>query len=78
MIWFIRFIYNAATTIGLIVIGLGSVSVIVSWTFKLLMEKWLNAKFDERLADYKHEQQKELEDLKSCLTHGQNWWMRII
>ena len=61
----IQFIYNTAATVGLIVvIGLGSVSVIVSWAFKLLMEKWLNAKFDERLADYKHEQQKELDDLR--------------
>jgi hypothetical protein len=45
MDWFIQFVYNAAATIGLIVIGLGSVSVIVSWTFRLLMEKWLNSKW---------------------------------
>jgi hypothetical protein len=32
--------------------------------FRLTGEKWLQAKFDERLAAYKHEQQKELEGLK--------------
>jgi hypothetical protein len=34
------------------------------WLFKLFSEKWLTAKFDERLAAYKHEQQKELEQLR--------------
>ena len=34
------------------------------WLFKLFSEKWLTAKFDERLAAYKHEQQKELEALR--------------
>jgi hypothetical protein len=34
------------------------------YLFKFLSEKWLNAKFEERLAAYKHEQQKELERLK--------------
>jgi hypothetical protein len=32
--------------------------------FRLFSEKWLNSKFEERLAAYKHEQQKELEHLK--------------
>ena len=32
--------------------------------FRFLGEKWLSAKFEERLAAYKHEQQKELERLK--------------
>ncbi len=34
------------------------------WLFKLFSEKWLTAKFDERLAAYKHQQQKELEQLR--------------
>jgi hypothetical protein len=34
------------------------------WLFKLFSEKWLTAKFDERLAAYKHHQQKELEQLR--------------
>jgi hypothetical protein len=32
--------------------------------FKVLGEKWLNAKFEERLAQYKHAQQKEIEQLR--------------
>jgi hypothetical protein len=34
------------------------------WLFKLFSEKWLTAKFDERLAAYRHQQQKELEELR--------------
>lgn len=34
------------------------------WLFKLFSEKWLTAKFNERLEDYKHKQQRELEELK--------------
>src|ERR1700736_1981739 len=50
--------------IGALVAGGGILSIIVFGTFKLLGEKWLNSKFDERLAAYKHEQQKELEHLR--------------
>jgi hypothetical protein len=32
----------------------------------VLGEKWLNAKFEERLAEYKHAQQKEIEQLRSA------------
>jgi hypothetical protein len=60
----VYFLYHIAAAIGLFVMGIGSISVIVSWIFKFLTEKWLNAKFEERLADYKHAKQKELEDLK--------------
>jgi hypothetical protein len=45
-------------------IGVGGIGVISYWLFKLFSEKWLNAKFEERLASYKHEQQKELEQLR--------------
>jgi hypothetical protein len=34
------------------------------WLFKLFSEKWLTAKFNERLEDYKHKQQRELEELR--------------
>jgi hypothetical protein len=34
------------------------------WCFKLFSEKWLTAKFNERLEDYKHKQQRELEELR--------------
>jgi hypothetical protein len=46
---------------GVSISGLGA---IIYWLFKLLAEKWLNAKFEERLSAYKHAQQKELEHLK--------------
>lgn len=32
--------------------------------FRLFGEKWLTSKFDERLSDYKHAQQRELESLR--------------
>jgi hypothetical protein len=34
------------------------------FAMRMFSEKWLNAKFEESLAAYKHEQQKELEHLK--------------
>lgn len=50
--------------IGYLVVGVGAVGAFVWWLFRTFSEKWLNAKFEERLAAYKHEQQKELEHLK--------------
>jgi hypothetical protein len=47
--------------IGYIVFGAGAVGAVVWWLFRTFSEKWLNAKFEERLGAYKHEQQKELE-----------------
>jgi len=43
---------------------LGGVVGFAYWLFKLFSDKWLTAKFSERLADYKHAQQKELEDVR--------------
>jgi len=43
-------------------VGIGGATAFA--LFKLLAEKWLTAKFDERLAEYKHAQQKELEQLR--------------
>jgi hypothetical protein len=51
-------------TISALILGGGLLSLIPIGIFKLLGEKWLNAKFDERLAAYKHAQQKELERLR--------------
>lgn len=34
------------------------------WLFKQFSEKWLTAKFNERLQAYKHQQQKELDELR--------------
>lgn len=53
--------------IGYIVVGAGAIGTIVWWLFRTFSEKWLNAKFEERLAAYKHEQQKELEHLKFAI-----------
>lgn len=53
--------------IGYIVVGAGAVGTFAWWMFRTFSEKWLNAKFEERLAAYKHEQQKELEHLKFAI-----------
>jgi hypothetical protein len=53
--------------IGYIAVGSGIVGTFVWWLFRTFSEKWLNAKFEERLAAYKHEQQKELEHLKFAI-----------
>lgn len=42
----------------------GGLVAIAYGVFKSFGEKWLNAKFEERLAVYKHEQQRELEQLR--------------
>ena len=55
------------TFIGYIVVGSGIVGTPVWWLFRTFSEKWLSAKFAERLAAYKHEQQKELEHLKFAI-----------
>jgi hypothetical protein len=34
------------------------------WLFKLFSERWLTARFNERLEDYKHKQQREIEELR--------------
>lgn len=50
--------------LGAIVVAGGGLSLIVYGTFKLLAQKWLETKFSERLESYKHEQQKQLEQLR--------------
>lgn len=46
-------------------VGLGGGLVAISYAlFRFFGEKWINAKFEERLAAYKHAQQKELEELR--------------
>jgi hypothetical protein len=43
--------------------GAGGAAVVVG-LLKLFGEKWLNTKFEERLATFKHEHQKEIEQLR--------------
>jgi hypothetical protein len=50
--------------IGALVLAGGGLTAIAFLLFKTLGEKWLNAKFEERLAAYRHAQQRELEQLK--------------
>jgi hypothetical protein len=52
-----------AWILALLVAG-GGLAAVAFGLFKILGEKWLNAKFEERLAAYKHVQQQELERLK--------------
>jgi transposase len=50
--------------IGKVVVGGGVLTYIAYNIFKLLASKWLDEKFNQRLAAYKHEQQKEIEHLR--------------
>src|SRR5690348_15975375 len=50
--------------VGAIVIGVGGLSLIVYQAFKHLAARWLDARLDERLQALKHEQEKELEQLR--------------
>jgi hypothetical protein len=52
------------TAIGSVVVIGGGGAAVAFALFRFLGEKWLNAKFEERLASYKHAQQQELERLK--------------
>src|SRR5438270_8371291 len=42
----------------------GGIAALAYALLRFFGEKWLNAKFEERLAAYKHAQQKELEELR--------------
>lgn len=57
-------IWPILTTIGTLVVGGGVVTSLAYGLFKMFGEKWLNHKFDERLAAFRHEQDKELERVK--------------
>ena len=50
--------------IGAVIVAGGSLAVIAYGIFRYLGQKWLDAKFEERLAAHKHAQQRELEHLK--------------
>jgi hypothetical protein len=53
-----------STALGALVVAGGGIAAICYGILKFFGEKWLNAKFEERLAAYKHAQQQELERLK--------------
>ena len=50
--------------IGAITVPAGAIVAFAYWLFKLFSDKWLTAKFAERLENYKHSQQKELENVR--------------
>jgi hypothetical protein len=53
-----------AAAIGVIVVTGSVLTGLALWLFKLLGEKWISAKFAERLEAFKHDQQKEIEHLR--------------
>jgi len=57
---FLEIIGTVSSVFGVIGVGIAAAFAL----FKVLGEKWLTAKFEERLAAYKHMQQRELEELK--------------
>lgn len=57
-------IEDVLKAIGLIVVGGGALVTFAYGLFKMFAQKWLDAKFQERLAAYKHEQEKELVQLR--------------
>lgn len=52
------------TGVGAFVLAGGGLAAITYAIFKTFSERWLNAKFEERLVAYKHAQQTELEHLR--------------
>ena len=55
---------NFWATIGYLGVTLAGATALAYWLFRIFSEKWLSQKFSERLEDYKHAQQKELERLR--------------
>ena len=51
-------------SIGALAVSVGAIVAFAYWLFRLFSDKWLTAKFAERLEDYKHSQQKELENIR--------------
>jgi hypothetical protein len=55
---------STMAALGTVVAVGGGAAAIAFLLFRFLGEKWINAKFEQRLAAYKHAQQEELERLK--------------
>lgn len=58
------FVTGFWASIGYLGFTLATATALAYWLFRLFSEKWLSAKFNERLEDHKHEQQKALEHLR--------------
>lgn len=50
--------------VGLVLGAGGGVAIVAYALLRFFGEKWMNAKFEERLAAFKHAQEKELEELR--------------
>lgn len=61
--WY-QFIIESVGALGIATGSIASIALIVWGVFKILSIKWLDAKFEARLASYKHAQDRELEDLR--------------
>ena len=57
-------IYPILATIGGLLLAGGAVSAFALWLFKTFSEEWLSNQFAKRLELLRHEQQKELEELR--------------
>jgi len=57
-------IINLAAAVFAFLLGSGALLALALWFFKLFGENWLGAKFAERLAAFKHDQQREIEQLR--------------
>jgi hypothetical protein len=55
---------DISAVIGTVLLAGGGGGAVVFYLFKLFGEKWLNTKLEERLASFRHEQQKEIEHLR--------------
>lgn len=55
---------NVWAALGYLGVTVAAATGLAYWLFKLFSDKWLTAKFNERLEDYKHAQQRELEQLR--------------
>jgi len=51
-------------SLGYLGVTLVGATALANWLFRLSTEKWLSRRFNEKLEDYKHAQQKELEKLR--------------
>lgn len=51
-------------SIGFLGVTVAGATALAYWLFRTFSEKWLSQKFNERLEDYRHAQQKELERLR--------------
>jgi hypothetical protein len=57
-------ISRAAELVGYVVVGAGAVVALAFHMFKRYGEKWLDARFDERLQNLRHAQAQEIEGLR--------------